>query len=344
MMLLRFLFVIFASASGFLVTLQFLDERLSLIGLFGGLIISILAILFAEKVKNTPLRVVLGGSLGLIIGLIVANLFIYPIVMKYFNNTLPILTIYFLTNCIIGYIGLSIGTGKGDDIESWASNLGVIGGGTVESRDRMVKIIDTSVIIDGRIADICDTGFVEGTLVIPQFVLGELQYIADSSEPIKRAKGKRGLDILQRLQKHSGVEVEITDKDYPKIKEVDAKLVALAKESKGKILTNDQNLYKIAELQGVSVLNINELANSLKPVVMPGEAMNILVIKEGKEHGQGVGYLDDGTMVVIDNARKLLGKNVDVLITSILQTASGRMIFSRLREEAKGEFAYANAH
>jgi uncharacterized protein YacL len=193
------------------------------------------------------------------------------------------------------------------------------------------------VIIDGRIADITETGFIEGALIIPQFVLNELQHIADSSDSIKRTRGKRGLEVLHHIQKQANVDVRIVDKDYPSVKEVDSKLIELAKELHGKIITNDSNLNKVAELQGIVVLNINELANSIKPVVLPGEEINVKILKEGKEMGQGVAYLDDGTMIVVDNGRRQMGRTVDVVVTSVLQTPAGRMIFARLKEEAAKE-------
>jgi uncharacterized protein YacL len=196
------------------------------------------------------------------------------------------------------------------------------------------KILDTSVIIDGRIADICETGFVDGTLVIPQFVLRELQQVADSADSLKRNRGRRGLDILQRIQKMAGLSVQIVETDYPNIREVDLKLIELAKEVEGKIVTNDFNLNKVAQLQGVEVLNINQLANSLKPVVLPGEIMKVFILKEGKEYNQGVAYLDDGTMVVVDNARKMIGKTIDTAVTSVLQTTAGKMIFGRYEDRS----------
>ena len=196
------------------------------------------------------------------------------------------------------------------------------------------KILDTSVIIDGRIADICETGFMDGTLVIPQFVLKELQLVADSSDSMKRNRGRRGLDILQKIQKMSGVDVMISDVDFPEVREVDLKLIELARTLQGKIVTNDFNLNKVAQLRGVEVLNINELANSLKPVVLPGEMMKVFILKEGKEYNQGVAYLDDGTMVVVDNARKMIGKTIDVVVTSVLQTTAGKMIFGRFIDAA----------
>jgi uncharacterized protein YacL len=200
-------------------------------------------------------------------------------------------------------------------------------------RADLVKILDTSVIIDGRIADLCETGFIDGALVVPQFVLRELQQIADSSDPLRRNRGKRGFDVLQRLQRCGKVKVEITEADFPHVREVDRKLIELGKTLAGKMLTNDYNLNRWAELSGVGVLNINELANALKPVVLPGEAMQVHVLREGKEPGQGVAYLEDGTMVVVDHGRKHMGQTVDVTVTSVLQTTAGRMIFTRLREE-----------
>jgi uncharacterized protein YacL len=195
------------------------------------------------------------------------------------------------------------------------------------------KILDTSVIIDGRIADVCETGFIEGPLIIPQFILRELQHIADSPDPLKRNRGRRGLDILNRMQKQNDVEVKISDQDFLKLKEVDAKLVELAKIINGRIITNDYNLNKVAELQGLMVLNINQLSNALKPVVLPGETIHVMILKEGKETGQGVAYLDDGTMVVVEEGKKLISRELDVVVTSVLQTTAGRMIFARPREE-----------
>ncbi|HOS98785.1 MAG TPA: TRAM domain-containing protein, partial [Deltaproteobacteria bacterium] len=196
------------------------------------------------------------------------------------------------------------------------------------------KILDTSVIIDGRVPDICDAGFIEGVLVAPQFILNELQHIADSSDPLKRARGRRGLDILNRLQKNPQVQFEILDKDFPKIKEVDSKLIALAKEIEADVLTNDFNLNKVAQIQGVNVLNINQLANAVKPIVLPGETMTVTVTRQGKERGQGVAYLDDGTMVVVEQGESLMNQAADVVVTSILQTPAGRMIFAAIKNHA----------
>lgn len=210
-------------------------------------------------------------------------------------------------------------------------------GQSADPSSASLKILDTSVIIDGRIGDLCETGFLEGAFVTPQFILQELQHIADSSDSMKRARGRRGLDVLHRLQQMPDIEIRIVDTDFPAIREVDSKIVALGKSINAKIITNDLNLNKVAELQGVRVLNINQLCNALKPVVLPGELMQVFVLKEGKEMGQGIAYLDDGTMIVIDEARKSIGKTIEIMVTSVLQTPAGRMIFSRFREEANGE-------
>jgi uncharacterized protein YacL len=200
------------------------------------------------------------------------------------------------------------------------------------------KILDTSVIIDGRIADVAETGFLDGVLVIPQFVLRELQMVADSADSMKRNRGRRGLDILQRIQKIPDLHVEILEEDFPNVREVDMKLIELAKLYDCKIVTNDFNLNKVAQLHGVEVLNINELANALKPVVLPGETMRVFILKEGKEYNQGVAYLDDGTMVVVDNARRMISKTIDITVTSVLQTTAGKMIFGRFDEKTHGVF------
>jgi len=233
------------------------------------------------------------------------------------------------------YLGLVIGGRKGE----WLEPARLFSLFRATGPERHYKILDTSVIIDGRVADLCETGFLDGTLVIPQFVLKELQLVADSSDSMKRNRGRRGLDILQKIQKMSGVEVVISDVDFPEVKEVDLKLIELARTLIGKIVTNDFNLNKVAQLRGVDVLNINELANALKPVVLPGEFMKVFILKEGKEYNQGVAYLDDGTMVVVDNARRMISKNIDVVVTSVLQTTAGKMIFGRFIESPAGQSA-----
>lgn len=342
MFILRILLLMATGSSGF-----FLGQQVSQLpesGLWGmgiGLFIGILVILFERGIKQMPLKVVVGGAIGLVLGLMLANLLISAFFTGLFERLEVNFSAYVLINSALGYVGLILGIKKGKDFEptkiSWFSK-GVSQGSNGH------KVLDTSVIIDGRIADICDTGFMEGTFIIPQFILQELRHIADSSDPLKRGRGRRGLDVLNRIQKQNNLEVKIVDQDYPKIQEVDAKLIALAKDTNAKIITNDFNLNKVAELQGIPVLNINQLFNALKPVVLPGEIMNVKILKEGKEPGQGVAYLDDGTMVVVDNARRYMGKNVDVSVTSVLQTTAGRMIFTLLKEDAPENFYQSFSH
>jgi uncharacterized protein YacL len=226
---------------------------------------------------------------------------------------------------VLPYIGLVFGARKGEWLEPWKL-MSLFRDARPLKR---YKILDTSVIIDGRIAEVAESGFLDGTLVVPQFVLNELQFVADSADPLKRNRGRRGLEVLNRIQKMAGVEVIISDVDFPAIKEVDMKLIELAKSNLGKLVTQDFNLNKVAQLRGVEVLNLNELTNALKPVVLPGEVMSVFIIKEGKEFNQGVAYLDDGTMVVVDNARSRIGRTLDIVVTSVLQTTAGRMIFGR---------------
>ncbi len=228
---------------------------------------------------------------------------------------------------LLTYTGLLVGASKGDLLNLTA--MGGVFGGEKVSATKSHKILDTSVIIDGRIADIADTGFLDGVLVIPQFVLRELQLVADSSDSMKRNRGRRGLDILQRIQKLPNLDVQIVEEDFPQVREVDMKLIELAKIYNCKIVTNDFNLNKVAQVRGVEVLNINELANALKPIVLPGETMRVFILKEGKEYNQGVAYLDDGTMVVVDNAKRMISKTIDVSVTSVLQTTAGKMIFGK---------------
>ena len=264
---------------------------------------------------------VVGGIFGVTGALIISHLLSLTSLEKasisYVQITLLLL---------LGYVGLVVGASKGDLL-----NLAAMGGLFSAERQgrKSSKILDTSVIIDGRIADICETGFIEGPLLLPQFVLRELQLVADSTDPQKRNRGRRGLDVMQRIQKTASVQVQIVEEDFPQVREVDLKLIELAKKIDGKILTNDFNLNKVAQLQRVPVLNINELANALKPVVLPGEVMRVFILKEGKEYNQGVAYLDDGTMVVVDNAKKMISKTIDISVTSVLQTTAGKMIFGK---------------
>ena len=285
-------------------------------------------ILFEIRLRQVSLKRLIGAVIGSISGIIGAYLF--SLVIR--NSIRPGPTQSFLqlfVMLIMAYVGLIVGAGKGDLLNLAA--LGGIFGGEKQSK-RSYKILDTSVIIDGRIADIAETGFLDGVIVIPQFVLRELQLVADSADSMKRNRGRRGLDILQRIQKIATLHIQIVEDDFPAVREVDLKLIELAKVYEGKIVTNDFNLNKVAQLQGVAVLNINELANSLKPIVLPGEIMKVFILKEGKEYNQGVAYLDDGTMVVVDNARKMIGKNVEISVTSVLQTTAGKMIFGKFDE------------
>jgi len=295
-----------------------------------GVLLGTAIIIFEWRLRRISLKRLIGAAIGSVLGIIGAYLF--SVVIR--NSIPPGHTQSFLqimVMLLMAYVGLIVGANKGDLLNLAA--LGGVFGGEKQSR-KSYKILDTSVIIDGRIADIAETGFLDGTIVIPQFVLRELQLVADSADSLKRNRGRRGLDILQRLQKVASLQIQIVEDDFPAVREVDLKLIELAKVYEGKIITNDFNLNKVAQLQGVEVLNINELANSLKPIVLPGEAMKVFILKEGKEYNQGVAYLDDGTMVVVDNARKMISKTIDIVVTSVLQTTAGKMIFGRLWEEA----------
>ena len=294
-----------------------------------GLITGGLFVALEFRLKDTSVTHLLGALLGGAIGLITAKTVGAAL---YWANLSDNRVVFLHSLILLGfpYLGLVLGARKGE----WLEPANLVGLFRSTGPRRRYKILDTSVIIDGRIADICETGFMDGTLVIPQFVLKELQLVADSSDSMKRNRGRRGLDILQKIQKMSGVDVTVSDVDFPEVREVDLKLIELARTLQGKIVTNDFNLNKVAHLRGVEVLNINELANSLKPVVLPGEVMKVFILKEGKEYNQGVAYLDDGTMVVVDNARKSIGKTIDVVVTSVLQTTAGKMIFGRFIDAA----------
>lgn len=328
-----------------LLELPSLQSTLVIIGI--SLVFGIIFFLLSSKIKKTGLKIIEAleteilkfstmdivlGSLGLIVGFIIAFLISQPLSdIKYVGTIISVISFVFF-----GYLGVKIATRKKDDV-LWPQILNLKKSSTVKKQEKnkkeiiSPKILDTSVIIDGRISDICKTGFIEGTLVIPEFVLKELRHIADSSDSLKRNRGRRGLDILNILQKDDTVSVVIESKDYDDGIEVDVKLLKLAKELGGKVLTNDFNLNKVAEFQGVEVLNINELANAVKPVVLPGEEMTVMIVKDGKESGQGLAYLDDGTMIVVEGGKKCIGDSVVVTVTSVLQTAAGRMIFAKLK-------------
>ncbi|MVP02283.1 PIN/TRAM domain-containing protein [Paenibacillus lutrae] len=291
---------------------------LTLIGM--GLILNLLR-RGESKLSQLPAEDLLPAAFGMVIGLLVSVL-VFPALERIHVILAGTVTV------LLGMMGYRIGYQKRDELaDLFSSQKG--GGGGRGKHPEEHKILDTSVIIDGRIADICKTGFIEGTLVIPEFVLEELQHIADSSDLLKRNRGRRGLDILNKIQKELDVKVLIYEGDFEEISEVDSKLVRLAKVLQGKVITNDFNLNKVCELQGVSVLNINDLANAVKPVVLPGEEILVQVIKDGKEHGQGVAYLDDGTMIVVEGGRDFIGSLLEVMVTSVLQTSAGRMIFAK---------------
>ncbi len=294
-----------------------------------GLALGAVVVALEAQVREAPLTRLLGGLLGGLVGLVAARALSHT--LQWTDASQPAaMFLHGLLLLILPYLGLVIGVRKGE----WLEPPRLIGLFRPPGPDKRYKVLDTSVIIDGRIADVCEAGFLEGTLVVPQFVLKELQQVADSADSLKRNRGRRGLDILQKMQKMAGVEVIVSDLDFPEVRDVDLKLIELARTLQGKIVTNDFNLNKVAQLRGVPVLNINELANALKPVVLPGEFMKVFIIKEGKEYNQGVAYLDDGTMVVVDNARKMISKNIDIVVTSVLQTTAGKMIFGRYIEPA----------
>jgi uncharacterized protein YacL len=299
----------------------------------GGLVVGAAIILFELRVEKVSLKRLIGAAFGSVLGIFGA--FLMSLVLARINvensATLHFLQLFLLL--WMTYVGLVVGANKGDML-----NLSALGGvfGGEKGPKKAFKILDTSVIIDGRIADIAETGFLDGVLVIPQFVLRELQLVADSADSMKRNRGRRGLDILQRIQKMAHLNVQIVEDDFPHVREVDMKLIELAKVYDCKVITNDFNLNKVAQLHGVEVLNINELANSLKPIVLPGETMRVFILKEGKEYNQGVAYLDDGTMVVVDNAKRMISKTIDISVTSVLQTTAGKMIFGKFDDRMHG--------
>ena len=304
-----------------------------------GFVLGSAVILFEVRLRTVSLKRLIGAAIGSILGIIGASLFSVVIRNAVSQPRIQSFLQLFIM-LLMAYVGLIVGAAKGDLL-----NLSALGGifGGEKSTKKSYKILDTSVIIDGRIADIAETGFLDGILTIPSFVLRELQLVADSADSLKRNRGRRGLDILQRIQKITTLQVQIVEDDFPAVREVDMKLIELAKLYEGKIVTNDFNLNKVAQLHGVDVLNINELANSLKPIVLPGEIMKVFILKEGKEYNQGVAYLDDGTMVVVDNARRMISKTIDIVVTSVLQTTAGKMIFGRYIEAGMSASAPAAA-
>ena len=316
-----------------------------LIGFFSAPFLMSLAVRLTVRTEQylhrTPIQDLLMGLVGLIIGLIISNL------IGSILSSIGIIgkILWLIITLLLCYLGLSIGIKKREELTTLLASLPKIGkerqksGAGGDSAGSNSKILDTSVIIDGRIADLCESGFIEGTLIVPAFVIEELRHIADASDLLKRNRGRRGLDILNKMRKRADIKVQIYENNQglENITEVDSKLVKLGQQLKAKIVTNDYNLNKVAELQGVKVLNINELANAIKPLVLPGEEMTVQVIKDGKEIGQGVAYLDDGTMIVIEGGKHYMNQTLSVVVTSVLQTAAGRMIFAKPKHDKKGD-------
>ena len=330
MLILRGLFVVMLGCAGYFLS-PFKNVQgypFPALGGVVGLVLGLGVILFEVRLKEVSLKRLIGAAIGSTMGIMGA--FLMATVLGWALAGHPVLRLLQIVILLwMTYIGLVIGGNKGDMLNLAA--FGGVFGGEMPGKQAF-KILDTSVIIDGRIADIAETGFLDGTLVIPQFVLRELQLVADSADSMKRNRGRRGLDILQRIQKMTHLNVQIIEDDFPNIRDVDMKLIELGKVYECKVVTNDFNLNKMAQLHGVEVLNINELANALKPIVLPGEVMRVFILKEGKEYNQGVAYLDDGTMVVVDNAKRLISKTIDISVTSVLQTTAGKMIFGRFDE------------
>ncbi|MGB9765268.1 MAG: PIN/TRAM domain-containing protein [Candidatus Saccharicenans sp.] len=321
----RLIFVLLISAAGYFYP-PFIMNRL--VGLLIGFLLAILLIFLEGRLRRASFRIIWTTSLGTLLGVLLGWLLgsIYLTVVRP-TQLANFLRLFFLI--AFPYLGFLVGLKKPE----WLEPGFFISFFQGKSESHIYKLLDTSVIIDGRIAEVCETGFIDGSLVVPQFVLKELQLVADSPDPLKRQRGRRGLEVLDRLQKIVKVKAIISELDFPEIKEVDSKLIECAKALKAKIITNDFNLNKIAKLQGIEVLNINELVNALRPIVLPGESMRVFILKEGKEKDQGVAYLDDGTMVVVDNARRMIGQTVDITVTSVLQTTVGKMIFGRYNSD-----------
>ena len=334
MVAIRLIFTIVCVAAGY----HFMPFTLShFFGAIAGFAFAVAVILFEIRLRRASLRRLIGAVIGSILGILGA--FLTTLVLV--HTSMPESTRSFISLAVflvMAYIGLIVGANKGDML-----NLQALGGlfGTERGSRQIYKVLDTSVIIDGRVVDIAEAHFIDGTVIIPQFVLRELQMVADSADALRRQRGRRGLEVLQRIQKMPHLDVQIAEDDFQNIAEVDLKLIELAKRYDAKIITNDFNLNKVATLQGIEILNVNQLANALKPVVLPGETMRVFILREGKEYNQGVAYLDDGTMVVVDGARKMINKTVDITVTSVHQTTAGKMIFGRYDE--RGEQSPARA-
>ncbi len=323
----RFVIMAAVTASGYFFPLFNLPRSASAAVAFA---LAAIIMYLETRIRRAQFKVIWGSTVGTFAGVFLG--WVLGAIYRNIASDTPtalFIRVFFLI--IMPYIGFLVGTQKSE----WLDPAHLFRFFKEKSVGRSYKILDTSVIIDGRITDLCDIGFIEGTLVIPQFILKELQFVADSSDGLKRQRGRRGLDVLNHLQKSSQISVVISEMDFPDIRDVDSKLIELAKQLDAKLITNDVNLNKVARLHGIAVLNINELANALRPVVLPGETMRVFILKEGKEKDQGVGYLDDGTMVVVDNSRRMIGQNIDITVTSVLQTTVGKMIFGRYNEDTR---------
>jgi uncharacterized protein YacL len=337
----RIMLVLISGVLGFLIGKEYWhNDLLSYVGLLFGFTIGIIVVSVERSMESISTKKILTGGIGLFIGLFIINYITYQLFKSFFTGSDLGYITYAFVNFVAGYLGLIIGLRVSDDFNvgmrpsafGFRDNQHKSGADGGE-QCLNYKVIDTSSLIDGRILDVSKTGFIDGTFVIPTFVLHELQHIADSQDSLKRVKGRRGLDILKELREDKNINIEFTDADYPNIKEVDAKLIAFAKEKKGKIITTDFNLNKVAQVRNISVLNINDLVRALRPILLPGEVMSVSIAKEGREKNQGIAYMDDGTMVVVEDAMKLVGAELNVAVTSVLQTSSGRMIFARINHD-----------
>ncbi len=350
----RISLVLISAVLGFLIGKEYWhNDFLSYVGLLFGFTIGFIVISVEKSMESISTKKILTGGIGLFIGLFITNYITYQLFKSFFTGSDLGYITYAFVNFVAGYLGLIIGLRVSDDFSvgiRMQDGTAAVGGqnqfrqetnrnnfSDIKAEEseqcRNYKVIDTSSLIDGRILDVSKTGFIDGTFVIPSFVLHELQHIADSQDPLKRVKGRRGLDILKELREDKNINIKFTDVDYPNIKEVDAKLIAFAKENNGKIITTDFNLNKVAQVRNIRVLNINDLVKALRPILLPGETMTVLITKEGREKNQGIAYMDDGTMVVVEDAMKLVGSELEVVVTSVLQTSSGRMIFTKINSE-----------
>ncbi len=355
----RISLVLISAVLGFLIGKEYWrNDFLSYVGLLFGFTIGFIVISVEKSMESISTKKILTGGIGLFIGLFIINYITYQLFKSFFTGSDLGYITYAFVNFVAGYLGLIIGLRVSDDFTVGIRMHNETAGGAIQYQPyqetnkvnfsgiknedseqcRNYKVIDTSSLIDGRILDVSKTGFIDGTFVIPSFVLHELQHIADSQDPLKRVKGRRGLDILKELREDKNINIKFTDVDYSNIKEVDAKLIAFAKENNGKIITTDFNLNKVAQVRNIKVLNINDLVKALRPILLPGETMTVLIAKEGREKNQGIAYMEDGTMVIVEDAMKLVGSELEVIVTSVFQTSSGRMIFTKINSEKERAF------